>query len=463
MNSSSVKARLPDAATGRRRPKAYDPVDILVFLIPFLQFARLSVFGARYGAVTGVLNATDILMLAVFFYLALRGKLRIPTPAAKWSLILCLLWLASQCATDIVRRSAFMDYARGWSNVGLTVAGLAVLWTLIYGQPRRIMLYGWGFVLGSILVYFVSPTSAMVAEGEGDAWKFAFALPVTLAVFLFASSKQYRDNLAVILAVTIGMINMWLGDRNLGGESLAVAFYLVVMRAFRGKDGETVKLKAGTIVLLSTSIIVIIAGVLWIYGYAASAGILGDQAQQKYEDESSGAYGVILGGRPELLGELPAIYDSPILGHGSWAREPSYLIGMHEGMVALGYPTYRYIAPDILVEGQIPAHSYFFRAWVEAGVLGGVFWGWAFVMTARALTRVYPDTVELLPAMAFLAFLLLWNIPFSPYGTQERTLFPYTLITMMTCMAMVPAKVARVTVRETKRRIGPALAPRPQH
>ena len=157
MNSHSVKAKRPDAATGLKRPGAYDQVDILVFLIPFLQFARLSVFGVLYGSTIGVLNATDILMMAVFCYLAVRGKLRVPMPAAKWSLILCAVWLASQCATDIVRRTAFMDYSRGWSNVGLTFAGLAVLWTLIYGQPRRIMLYGVGFVLGSLLVYFCQP------------------------------------------------------------------------------------------------------------------------------------------------------------------------------------------------------------------------------------------------------------------------------------------------------------------
>ena len=303
----------------------------------------------------------------------------------------------------------------------------------------------------------------MVAGGEGDAWKFAFALPVTLAVFLFASSKQCRGHWPVILAVTIGTINMWLGDRNLAGESLAVALYFVVMGVMRGKSGETVKLKAGTVVLLSASIILIIAGVLWIYGYAAGAGILGEQAQKKYEDQSSGKYGVILGGRPELLSELPAIYDSPILGHGSWAREPSYLIGMHEALFALGYAGAKYISPEVLQDGQIPAHSYFFRAWVEAGVLGAVFWGWVFIVTAKVLTRVYPDTVDLLPAMAFLAFLLLWNIPFSPYGTQERILFPYTLITMMTCMAMVPAKAARAVVRKADRRSRPALAPRPQH
>ena len=236
------------------------------------------------------------------------------------------------------------------------------------------------------------------------------------------------------------------------------------MSSFRGKGGEIVKLKPGTVVLLSAALIIIGVGVFWIYGYTASAGILGEVAQHKYEDQASGKYGVLLGGRPELLGELPAIYDSPILGHGSWAREPLYLIEEHEAMTALGYKGEAFIDPAQIAEGQIPAHSYFFRAWVDAGILGAVFWGWVFIVTAKVLTRVYPASIDLLPAMAFLAFLLLWNIPFSPYGTQERTLFPYTLITMLTCMSMVPAKAVRAVVRKSrKRRIIPTLAPRPQH
>ena len=57
----------------------------------------------------------------------------------------------------------------------------------------------------------------------------------------------------------------------------------------------------------------------------------------KYEQESAGYYGVLLGGRPELLAELPAVYDSPILGHGSWAREPLYIIEQRQALLLLGY------------------------------------------------------------------------------------------------------------------------------
>jgi len=427
MNSSSVQTKRLPPATVRRRTGVLDRSDVLVFLIPFLQFIRINLIG--------VLNGSDIMMLAVFVYLTFSGKFRITTKVGKWSLVLGSLWLASQIVTDFVRHSAFADYARGWSNIGLTLVSLAVLWTMLYEQPRRLMIFGWGLVAGCVLWFFISPTPSMVGD-VGDAWKFAFSYPLTLAVFLLASRKECRGPWPVTLSLVIGVLNMWKGSRSVGGVCLAAALYLLVTGFLRRKSAASSRLKTGTAVLLVASILVSVAGIFWAYGYAASAGILGEDARKKYEEQSSGEYGVLLGGRTELLASIPAVYDSPILGHGSWARDPIYLIGQHRALAALGYEGAMFFDRAQIVEGQIPAHSYFFQAWVDGGVLGAVFWGWMFVLTARELMRVYPVTAVLLPVASFLAFLFLWNIPFSPYGTQERITFPYTIMVLMTCADM---------------------------
>ena len=101
-----------------------DSVDILVFLIPCLQFVQLQI--------VGVLNGSDLLLLGIFIIFALREQIRISTPDGKRLLVLGSLWLASQCVTDIVRHTAFADYARGWSNIGMTLVNFAVIWTLLY-------------------------------------------------------------------------------------------------------------------------------------------------------------------------------------------------------------------------------------------------------------------------------------------------------------------------------------------
>jgi hypothetical protein len=102
------------------------------------------------------------------------------------------LWLVSQIVTDIVRKSAFADYARGWSMIGLTLINFAVLYTLLYERPRRLVIYGWGLVAGGVLLFFLSPNDA----SAGLPWKFGFAFPVSLAVFLVTSSEKIRRPLA---------------------------------------------------------------------------------------------------------------------------------------------------------------------------------------------------------------------------------------------------------------------------
>jgi hypothetical protein len=207
-----------------------------------------------------------------------------------------------------------------------------------------------------------------------------------------------------------------------------------------------------TLAALAVSLFVGIAGVLLVYQYTAEAGILGEQAREKYEEQASGRYGLLLGGRTEILGELPAIYDSPILGHGSWARDPTYIIEMVEGLAALGYkdPT-NGLMGDELIEGSIPSHSYIFGAWVHAGILGGVFWASVFLWTARSLLRVYPPSLELLPVMAYAAFALLWNIAFSAVGLTSRILDPYYIVLIMTCHVFAVSKAVPVAGSGAKR------------
>ena len=260
----------------RKRSGSRDPIDTLVFLIPCLLFVHIKV--------VGVLGGSDVLMLATFLYLVFDGKIRIATPAGKRFLLLGSFWLVSQIVTDIVRKSAFADYARGWSMIGLTLINFAVLYMLLYERSRRLVIYGWGLVTGGVLLFFLSPNDA----SAGLPWKFGFAFPVSLAVFLVTSSEKIRGHWPITLGALIGAINIWRGARSQGEICLVAACYLLATRFLNAKGKAGSKVKAGTILALVTSIILGVAGTAWAYQYAASAGILGDEAKDKYQHESSG-------------------------------------------------------------------------------------------------------------------------------------------------------------------------------
>src|ERR1700722_1693697 len=242
-----AQSEIKTSNTIRKRSEDTSGVDIVVFLIPFLQFIRIKLIG--------VLNGSDLLFIAVFLYLGFRGEIRIGTPIAKRFMVLCSLWLLSQIVTDIVRHSAFVDYARGWSDIGMTLINFSVFCTLVYGRRRRIFLFGWGMVLGGLLSYF----TLFDAAAAHDPWKIIFSYPVTMAVFLVASRQDCRGHWPITLSALIGIVNLGLGSRGEGGFCLAAALYLLVARSLQRKYADGSKLKFRTVAVIAASLI---AGVL---------------------------------------------------------------------------------------------------------------------------------------------------------------------------------------------------------
>jgi len=424
----------------RRKPKdGAGFVELLVFIIPCLQFIQIKAIG--------VLDGSDLILLAIFIYMVFRWRIHIATRSAKWFVVLCALWLISQCVTDVVKHSAFIDYARGWSNIGITLIVFVVLCTLLYARPNLIVIYGWGYAVGAIIRFFVSPD-----ESSADPWKFGIGDSVTLAVFLLISRKECRGYWPITLSAAIGVVNVILGYRNLGGACLAAALYLFVTSVLQKRGLSSAKLTKKAVVMIACSIVLGLCGVVLAYQYAAGSGLLGEEAMSKFELQSSGQYGVLLGGRVEMLGYIPAIYDSPLLGHGSWAKDPTYVLAEHQALALMGYSFAEDLSENELEEGLIPTHSCLFGAWVDAGVLGALFWGWVFVLTAKTLLRVYPPKVEILPLMSFVAFLLLWDILFSPYGARARIIMPYRVVLLMTCLNMVQPSVAKIAGSLVKKR-----------
>jgi hypothetical protein len=84
-------------------------------------------------------------------------------------------------------------------------------------------------------------------------------------------------------------------------------------------------------------------------------------------------------------------------------------------------------------EDLIPTHSFLLGAWVEAGLLGAIFWAWVIILPVRVLLRPHSLTDFPIPLIAFIAFLFIWDILFSPFGSMARFVAPYFVVAMMTC------------------------------
>jgi O-antigen ligase len=185
--------------------------------------------------------------------------------------------------------------------------------------------------------------------------------------------------------------------------------------------------------LFLSILILLVSGVvvLKFYGLVVDNGMLGENAQQKYELQAGGEFGLLIGGRQELLIASLAIIDSPIIGHGSWAKDFKYLALLPSLLLKYSYDKLEPVVYNELMTGLIPAHSFLLGAWVYSGLLGAVFWFWVMVFCMKLLLVLYKTKDPLTPVVAFVCFNMFWNILFSPFGAETRLYTAYFLVLLM--------------------------------
>jgi hypothetical protein len=343
-----------------------------------------------------------------------------PIPAA--FVALCLLWLGGQIATDILKATPLHDIERGWAKIAFTLSNFVALYLIFESRARRFLLFGCGLALGLALHYVVNPGPL----GAADHWKFGYGYSLTLALVLMASSRVARRRAFARsgLLAGAGLLNLLHDSRSLAGVCVLAAFYTGVAE-LRGKAQlrSPIRFSAPRAIALAALFIALGLSFVSLYGQLASSGALGASASQKYAAQAGGSFGLLTRGRPEILVSSRAVADSPLLGHGSWAKDPKYLeMQIGDGL----HPS-----PSALAEGLIPTHSYLMGAWVEAGLLGVPIWVWALFLVCAVLARLYRRDDQLVPLIAFAAFALAWDVLFSPYGSFERLIAPYYLLILL--------------------------------
>lgn len=384
-------------------------LDVWAFVVPAVSFLEF--------VLVGRLSVSEVLAAAMLpWLLGSRDRLRVP----RWFILLWAGWFISQVLTDIVVGSAFADYSRGLSRILVTLTSLVAILALV-STPRRARLFALGLAVAGVAGYFVAPSLFTAA----DPWKWALALPVglLLAAAVSGTTGLRMPWLVVVAFLAFGALNLFLGFRSMGGVAMMTSAYLI-LNSVAGHRTAALRPSIGRAVLGVISCVVIAFGVLFVYESAAASGLLGATAQTRYYTQSEGSLGVILGGRPESLVSTQAILDSPILGHGSWARDPKYDELLSDRRISLGYEDIPTDPADI---GVIPAHSFLLGAWVEGGLLGGVFWLGIAGMAGWLLLNLYAVRWTMTPLLVFSTTLLLWNIAFSPYGEAERFAAPYAI------------------------------------
>lgn len=399
--------------------------DLIAFAVPALQFLEVQAVGRLF--------ASELILLGLLPFLLLFSWRLLAEKRPRAFILLGLLWLAGQILTDLVRSTPFEDYARGWAKVGVTLTNFAALYILLHDNRRRIALCVAGISIGGLVAFYLNPSP----YAEGDPWKFGVGAPITFLVILLTSRRPISrwPSLSILLIGGAAILNISMGFRSLGGVCFLTSIYLLIQRLFALRKPRGVPLARREIALL---IVLTVSGGLALlrgYEYAAGSGLLGQQAQEKYESDAAGELGIFVGGRSEVLISSRAIMDSPILGHGSWAKDPDYVWQLMQLRRSFGYRW----GGSTTERDLIPSHSHILGAWVEAGVLGAVFWLYQLLLAGRVVSNVYMVREALMPLIVFVGFMLIWDVLFSPYGAERRLVIPLYIIVMIFTLNLLEA------------------------
>jgi hypothetical protein len=341
------------------------------------------------------------------------------------------LWFIGQALTDLIRQTAVPDLVRGWAGIIVLLVSFSSLYLLLGNNIRRIKIFMFGYVLSGILSSIVQPSPYFAAYP----WEFGFGVPVTLLTFLFvviASQGQLkRMGKWLWLIFAVGGVSLILNARSLGGLAI-LSGAIIWLRIFPLTRGFMTHLRGKNLLIMGLLLVGIIWGMLEGYAYLARRGLLGQLAREKFETQSNGnVWGLILGGRIEILGSSRAILDSPIIGHGSWAQDAKYRLSLNQ-LADLGYNVNKSQLDYVINSTDlIPAHSHLTQAWVWAGILGAMFWGWVLVFVGMVLLKANTTPNELYPLVIYFGIFAVWDILFSPFGSFMRLAWVLRFIVLL--------------------------------
>ena len=402
-------------------------VPIFLFFLPFTLLIEFDLVGRLFLA--------DIIAIAAFPFIVMFRR-RSFDQRTRRALILLIAWLSAQILTDFIRGTPVYDLARGWSKLGITFIYFFIFSVLLVDQPSRAraLLAGVGgtMLLGAIIAY--APGNPLML------WKMGGVTGLMLFLLaLAAGASRYR--LASIILIAGALLALYYNSRSSALLCFTSAFFLIGAIFFSGqrrKHGRLRKVSLRTFLLLMVGGCIAILAVFELYSFVVQSGWLGQDALNKFmvQRGDRGPIGLLVCGRAELIASLQAIADSPIWGHGSWARDMSYRFGINQQLAAYGCPWSENV---ILQDDIIPSHSILFGAWVEAGIMGALFWVFVAYLVIQFLGLVWRNHSVLAPLLVFVAVILIWDILFSPFGASRR----------LTMMAMAAALLQAVRLYGT--------------
>jgi len=367
--------------------------DAVAFMVGATLWFEMNLVGKLF------LGELFLLVIAAWF---IFGKLRdaLSSRFVRLFLIGCAVYLGAQIGTDLYRGISFENYSRGWARIVFLFTNTVGLFAIGYKRPLRLLLWTAGTVL-SLWINFVLQ-GGYAALG----WKFGLSVPLTMTALLLVTPRPKLSYLLWLVA--LGTLNLLMDYRSMALFLFVIAFSIYIRKRY-GRYGKGWLGPKHVLVML-------LLAVTYGFFYFTS-----DRFQTEVRREDANAIrmaGFVMGFR--------AIADSPIIGRGSWAEDRRlFSIWVYE-QYKLGSTIrpgqFEQRNEDSGLTDVLQGHSQIVQGWIEAGVVGGLF----FILVLIYLVRVFKQFVlsyridRFFVITCYVVISAVWAIVLSPFAGGSR-------------------------------------------
>lgn len=327
----------------------------------------------------------------------------------KLLLFLGLLLIFVQYFTDLYLDVPTIETAKSTASILTLVSLIFSGITLLSQDGQRLKSFLLGYILSSLLTYFAFSDEYV----KTDSWKFLFANMSTVAILLALGYAQMPNIFRIVVIVALSLIHLAFGARSAALLTLLPVITLVLPRNVMAK-------KRG-LVAIFLSILALSMLTEQFYQQLSLDGRLGISQQEKALQQF-GSGPLLLFARSELLYEIGAIKENPWFGKGSNPiLSESLLTNVSLKQESYGLQVKKTAAfRSYLESGSIPLHSMIFSSWVEAGLVGAMFWMIFLFFILRYIRVVAASNSALGLLTTYFLLSALWSLFFSPLGAGSR-------------------------------------------
>jgi hypothetical protein len=328
-------------------------------------------------------------------------------------LVACLsALLFTQVVSDIVNETEAVDFLRGWAAIVFPMLSI-IVYVKWFESNRHSVPF---LLLGAAIGGYFLPEEALDWSTVGENSNYfkeryvGFICPLVLLIGYLIASR--RPKVVGLVYICIGFFLVFMDARSVGATFICAGTWIGLLFSHRKLSSERMLAAVSCLVPLLYGVYIVYVDQVLEKGF----GGLNAYAQLSNATNPYNPFSLLLQGRPEFVVLLQAGWDRPLLGHGSWAKDPGGQYAFLQAEITR--------AASVDTFDRIRAHSVAMGYWAYSGIIGLMSVTVLYLSLIAAAFRIikskanFSITAVLVP----LTMMEAWAFLFSPIGQVRKGL-----------------------------------------